>query len=69
MEPRLTRELGYIVDGPTNTVTAPFYWRQTHWMRFDSAGGVAPIGHATKPVTFLDRDLLSHDTIWAAAGS
>lgn len=32
-------------------------------------GGVAPIGHAVKPVTFLDRDLLSHDTIWAAAGS
>ncbi len=32
-------------------------------------GGVAPIGHVVKPVTFLDRDLLSHDTIWAAAGS
>jgi prolyl-tRNA editing enzyme YbaK/EbsC (Cys-tRNA(Pro) deacylase) len=32
-------------------------------------GGVAPIGHAVKPVTFLDRDLLSHDSIWAAAGS
>jgi prolyl-tRNA editing enzyme YbaK/EbsC (Cys-tRNA(Pro) deacylase) len=32
-------------------------------------GGVAPIGHAVKPVTFLDRDLLAHDTIWAAAGS
>jgi prolyl-tRNA editing enzyme YbaK/EbsC (Cys-tRNA(Pro) deacylase) len=32
-------------------------------------GGVAPVGHAMKPVTFLDRDLLSHDTIWAAAGS
>ncbi|HET6609921.1 MAG TPA: YbaK/EbsC family protein [Rhodopila sp.] len=32
-------------------------------------GGVAPIGHAVKPRTFLDRDLLSHGTIWAAAGS
>jgi prolyl-tRNA editing enzyme YbaK/EbsC (Cys-tRNA(Pro) deacylase) len=32
-------------------------------------GGVAPIGHTVKPVTFLDRDLLSHDAIWAAAGS
>ncbi len=32
-------------------------------------GGVAPIGHTVPPVTFLDRDLLAHDTIWAAAGS
>ncbi len=32
-------------------------------------GGVAPIGHAVAPVTFLDRDLLAHEVIWAAAGS
>lgn len=32
-------------------------------------GGVAPIGHASAPVTFLDRDLLAHQVIWAAAGS
>jgi prolyl-tRNA editing enzyme YbaK/EbsC (Cys-tRNA(Pro) deacylase) len=32
-------------------------------------GGVAPVGHTTPPVTFLDRDLRAYPTIWAAAGS
>jgi prolyl-tRNA editing enzyme YbaK/EbsC (Cys-tRNA(Pro) deacylase) len=32
-------------------------------------GGVAPIGHTEKPVTFIDEDLLGHAEIWAAAGS
>ena len=31
-------------------------------------GGVAPIGHATALVTFVDEDLLAHREIWAAAG-
>jgi len=31
-------------------------------------GGVCPIGHATKSVILLDRDLFAFDTIWAAAG-
>jgi prolyl-tRNA editing enzyme YbaK/EbsC (Cys-tRNA(Pro) deacylase) len=34
-----------------------------------AVGGVPPVGHATAPVTFLDRDLQSYPTIWAAAGS
>jgi prolyl-tRNA editing enzyme YbaK/EbsC (Cys-tRNA(Pro) deacylase) len=32
-------------------------------------GGVPPVGHATKPMTILDRNLLEFATIWAAAGS
>ena len=32
-------------------------------------GGVAPIGHASPPVTFIDEDLLKLETIWAAAGT
>jgi prolyl-tRNA editing enzyme YbaK/EbsC (Cys-tRNA(Pro) deacylase) len=32
-------------------------------------GGVPPLGHATKPVVFIDRDLLALDEIWAAAGT
>lgn len=32
-------------------------------------GGVAPIGHETPMVTYLDRDLLAFETVWAAAGS
>lgn len=32
-------------------------------------GGVPPIGHATKPAAFIDRDLLQFAEIWAAAGT
>jgi len=32
-------------------------------------GGVAPIGHATPPIIFIDRDLLAFTEIWAAAGT
>jgi len=32
-------------------------------------GGVPPLGHATPPVTLIDRDLLALDEIWAAAGT
>jgi Cys-tRNA(Pro) deacylase len=32
-------------------------------------GGVAPIGHASPPATFIDEDLLKLETIWAAAGT
>jgi prolyl-tRNA editing enzyme YbaK/EbsC (Cys-tRNA(Pro) deacylase) len=31
-------------------------------------GGVCPIGHAVKPVTLIDADLLTLDSLWAAAG-
>ncbi len=32
-------------------------------------GGIPPLGHATKLPTFIDRDLLKHETVWAAAGT
>ena len=32
-------------------------------------GGVAPIGHATPAIVFIDRDLLGFAQIWAAAGT
>jgi prolyl-tRNA editing enzyme YbaK/EbsC (Cys-tRNA(Pro) deacylase) len=31
-------------------------------------GGVAPLAHATPPVTLIDRELFRFDVIWAAAG-
>lgn len=31
-------------------------------------GGVAPIGAIAPIVTFMDEDLMAHDTVWAAAG-
>jgi prolyl-tRNA editing enzyme YbaK/EbsC (Cys-tRNA(Pro) deacylase) len=32
-------------------------------------GGVPPVAHREIPLTFIDRDLLSYDSIWAAAGT
>jgi prolyl-tRNA editing enzyme YbaK/EbsC (Cys-tRNA(Pro) deacylase) len=32
-------------------------------------GGVPPFGHRSDLATFLDRDLLRHDVVWAAAGT
>jgi prolyl-tRNA editing enzyme YbaK/EbsC (Cys-tRNA(Pro) deacylase) len=32
-------------------------------------GGVAPVGHTEKPITFIDQDLLQYGEIWAAAGT
>ncbi len=34
-----------------------------------SIGGVPPIGHPTRLATYVDRDLLQYDLIWAAAGT
>jgi prolyl-tRNA editing enzyme YbaK/EbsC (Cys-tRNA(Pro) deacylase) len=31
-------------------------------------GGVPPFGHATELPVFMDRDLLGHAVVWAAAG-
>jgi prolyl-tRNA editing enzyme YbaK/EbsC (Cys-tRNA(Pro) deacylase) len=31
-------------------------------------GGVAPIGHLTPIAIYMDRSLLGHDVVWAAAG-
>jgi prolyl-tRNA editing enzyme YbaK/EbsC (Cys-tRNA(Pro) deacylase) len=32
-------------------------------------GGVPPLGHLRRLRTFIDRDLLQYDEIWAAAGT
>lgn len=32
-------------------------------------GGVPPLGHVQPITTFIDGDLLQHETIWAAAGT
>ena len=32
-------------------------------------GGVPPVGHTRKLRTFIDRDLLQYEEIWAAAGT
>jgi prolyl-tRNA editing enzyme YbaK/EbsC (Cys-tRNA(Pro) deacylase) len=34
-----------------------------------SIGGVPPLGHLQPIRTWIDRDLMAHDVIWAAAGT
>ena len=48
MEPRLSYQLGYLVDNPANAAAVPFYWRQTRWLRLDSAGGAVPCSSAQR---------------------
>ena len=32
-------------------------------------GGIPPLGHASRLKTFIDKDLLQHPMVWAAAGT
>lgn len=32
-------------------------------------GGIPPLGHAERLLTLIDRDLLAHSAVWAAAGT
>jgi prolyl-tRNA editing enzyme YbaK/EbsC (Cys-tRNA(Pro) deacylase) len=32
-------------------------------------GGIPPFGHDTRLATYIDRDLLQYDVVWAAAGT
>jgi len=54
-----------IGDDPVVRADAAFVRQATGY----AIGGVAPIAHATPPVTVLDRDLARHGELWAAAGS
>jgi prolyl-tRNA editing enzyme YbaK/EbsC (Cys-tRNA(Pro) deacylase) len=50
--------------GPVGRADAQFVKARTGF----SIGGVAPVAHATSPVTLIDRELFRFNEIWAAAG-
>ena len=52
------------VTGPLGRADADFVKARTGF----SIGGVAPLAHATPPLTLIDRELFRFDEIWAAAG-
>jgi prolyl-tRNA editing enzyme YbaK/EbsC (Cys-tRNA(Pro) deacylase) len=52
------------ITGPLARADAGFVKSRTGF----SIGGVAPLGHATPPVTLIDRELFRFSEIWAAAG-
>jgi prolyl-tRNA editing enzyme YbaK/EbsC (Cys-tRNA(Pro) deacylase) len=52
------------LTGPLARADAAFVKTSTGF----SIGGVAPLAHASPPVTLIDRTLFRFDRIWAAAG-
>jgi prolyl-tRNA editing enzyme YbaK/EbsC (Cys-tRNA(Pro) deacylase) len=50
--------------GPIGRADAEFVKARTGF----TIGGVSPVGHASKPVTLIDRELFRFGEVWAAAG-
>ena len=57
--------LSILIAEPIEKANAAFVRQQTGF----AIGGVPPVGHAQRLVTFIDEDLLQYDQIWAAAGT
>jgi prolyl-tRNA editing enzyme YbaK/EbsC (Cys-tRNA(Pro) deacylase) len=57
--------LSTLIAEPIEKADAAFVRQQTGF----AIGGVPPVGHAQRLVTFIDEDLLQYDQIWAAAGT
>jgi len=58
------KRLGSVAGLPVTKADAEIARSSTGY----SIGGVPPFGHATNIPVFMDRDLLSYDVVWAAAG-
>jgi Cys-tRNA(Pro) deacylase len=57
--------LSTLVSEPIAKADADFVRQQTGFV----IGGVPPVGHVQRLVTFIDEDLLQYEQIWAAAGT
>ncbi|HET7011416.1 MAG TPA: YbaK/EbsC family protein [Anaerolineales bacterium] len=53
------------VGEPIERADADFVRRETGF----AIGGVPPVGHPAPIRTLIDRELMTHSTIWAAAGT
>ena len=53
------------IGEPLGKADADFVRQQTGF----AIGGVPPVGHSHKIDTYIDRDLLSYQEVWAAAGT
>ena len=53
-----------LISEPVEKADADYVREKTGF----SIGGVPPVGHAERPVTFVDEDLLREEEIWASAG-
>lgn len=60
-----TDKLAAVAGGPIKRANADIVREATGF----SIGGVPPIGHTSSLPTYLDRDLLQYQVVWAAAGT
>jgi Cys-tRNA(Pro) deacylase len=60
-----TKALGALAGGRIERADADVVRSATGY----AIGGIPPLGHATPMPTWIDRDLLAYDEIWAAAGT
>ena len=58
------RRISDLVSEPVGMADAAYVREKTGF----SIGGVPPVGHAERPTTFVDEDLLREEEVWAAAG-
>lgn len=59
------RRLATLVGEPIERATPEFVRERTGFV----IGGVPPIAHPSLLPTWMDRDLLQYETVWAAAGT
>jgi Cys-tRNA(Pro) deacylase len=60
-----TKALGALAGGRIERADADLVRSATGY----AIGGIPPLGHATALPTWIDRDLLAFDVVWAAAGT
>ncbi|HEX5547961.1 MAG TPA: YbaK/EbsC family protein [Ktedonobacterales bacterium] len=60
-----TEKLAAVAGGTIKRANADIVREATGF----SIGGVPPVGHTTPLPTYLDRDLLQYQVVWAAAGT
>jgi prolyl-tRNA editing enzyme YbaK/EbsC (Cys-tRNA(Pro) deacylase) len=60
-----TQRLAALIDAPIGKADADAVRQATGY----SIGGVPPIGFPAPIPTYIDRDLLQYDIVWAAAGT
>jgi prolyl-tRNA editing enzyme YbaK/EbsC (Cys-tRNA(Pro) deacylase) len=59
------KTLSVLVSEPVEKANAAFVRQHTGF----AIGGVPPLGHEQPLLTFIDKDLLQYEQIWAAAGT
>lgn len=59
------KKIEALIEEPLGKADADFVREQTGF----AIGGIPPVGHTNPLQTFIDKDLLQYDEIWAAAGT